>query len=226
MTGDPVRQSQLLLARLVRPGPTPGTRLDDMDEQQREQVFAVGAGQVASLSERLKAQTGFEAAGARVLDYGCGVGRTAVAFAQSAEHVYGLDISQSVLAEAARYAEHANLTNVEWMDAGRLGELAGQYDLVVSFYVLQHIPSREGERIFETLVRGLRPRGAGAIHIALRPSHPTASRNYLYRLMHTYSLDRIGRILGDLGVMEWHARFHPKPKGQVHEDVTLIFRKD
>jgi 2-polyprenyl-3-methyl-5-hydroxy-6-metoxy-1,4-benzoquinol methylase len=165
-----------------------------------------------------------------VLDFGCGVGRNALALAERSEYVYGLDVSPAVLREADRNANRRNLTNVEWMDAERLPELDGRYDVVVSFYVFQHIPTRQGERIIDTLVRGLRPGGIGAIHVTLPPSFRKLDGSYLYRRMNSYSLTRIAKLLADASVTEWHAKLHSRPvpgtSQRSYEETTLIFRKD
>jgi SAM-dependent methyltransferase len=234
ITDDPIHRWQLWVWRAghLLPGRAPETtRLDGLDEAARERLYEGGYQQVAALAERIEAQTGRALDDScRVLDFGCGVGRNALPLAERCEYVYGLDVSPAVLREADRTAKQRNLSNVEWMDAGRLAELNGRYDLVVSFFVFQHIPSREGERIFTTLVRGLRPGGVGAIQVTLRPSFRSLNRSYLYRLTNSYSLNRLGRLLAGEGITEWHARLHPRrgpaTKRPSYDDVTLIFRKD
>jgi 2-polyprenyl-3-methyl-5-hydroxy-6-metoxy-1,4-benzoquinol methylase len=230
---DPVHLSQLFVwraAHLGRANSADATRLDDMDEAGRERFFTKGAEQVATLAARIEAQTGFTLEGQRALDFGCGVGRNALALAERCEHVYGLDVSPAVLREADHNASRLKLSNVEWMQADRLEELDGRYDLVCSFFVFQHIPSREGERIISTLVRGLRPGGVGAIHVTLPPSFRRLDRSYLYRRLNCYSLSRLGKLLADQSITEWHAKLHPRPVSgtdeRSYEDATLLFRKD
>jgi 2-polyprenyl-3-methyl-5-hydroxy-6-metoxy-1,4-benzoquinol methylase len=233
MIYDPVHLSQQLLWRAghLRGGNSADTtRLDAMDEAGVERFFNKGAEQVQTLAARIEAQTGCTLESRRALDFGCGVGRNALALAERCEYVYGLDVSPAVLREADRNAARRNLTNVEWMDAGRLAELRGRYDLVVSFFVFQHIPSREGEGIIDTLVRGLRPGGVGAIHVTLPPRFRALDRSYLYRRMNSYSLSRLGKLLADASVTEWHAKLHSRPVGgtneRSYEEATIIFHKD
>jgi cyclopropane fatty-acyl-phospholipid synthase-like methyltransferase len=227
---DPVRRWQLSVSRLVRRTDLATTRIDDLDATAREAVYERGRTHIAALAERMQSQTGFTLESHTALDFGCGVGKNVLALAQRCEHVYGLDISPAVLAEADRNAKRLNLDNVEWMDAGRLEGLSGRYDLVVSFFVFQHIASREGERILTTLVRGLRPGGAGAIHLTLRPSLRRIGRSYMYNLMNSYSLNRISKLLADEGITEWHAKMHGRPLAgeprPTYDEVTLLFRKD
>ena len=146
--------------RLLQGEPEETTPLDRMDEAGRERFWEKGRGEVSRLTERLERQTGFTLEGKRVLDFGCGVGRNAVPLAERCEHVYALDVSPKVLVEGARIAGEKGLANIDWMDAGELATLSGSYDLVISVFVFQHIPAREGERAFRTIVQGLRPGGA------------------------------------------------------------------
>jgi trans-aconitate methyltransferase len=247
MVYDPVHQGQLYLRRggkLLR-GKGARTVAEEaerrrVDGPERAQFFEMGQRQIAKLASDIEAHTGCTLKSRRALDYGCGIGRLALPLAERCEHVYGLDVSSSTLQEADLNAQRANLTNVEWMDAARLGELSGQYDMVLSKEVFQHIPSREGERIFAMLLRGLRPGGVGAIHMPLRPDRPLAGFlghrktaegaayrpdfSHLYMLMNTYSLNRLGRLLADAGVTEWHTKWHGRLKA--YDAVTIIFRKD
>jgi 2-polyprenyl-3-methyl-5-hydroxy-6-metoxy-1,4-benzoquinol methylase len=233
MIYDPVHLSQRLLWRAghIRGTESPDTtRLDAMDEEARERFFRKGSEQVDTLAARIEAHTGSTIESRRVLDFGCGVGRNALPLAERCEYVYGLDVSPAVLREAERRAQGRNLTNVEWMEAGRLAELDGRYDMVISFFVFQHIPSREGERIIDTLVRQLRPGGVGAIHVTLPPPFRALHRSYLYRRMNSYSLSRLGQLLADSSITEWHANLHSRPvpgtDERSYEEATVIFRKD
>jgi SAM-dependent methyltransferase len=249
---DPVHQLQLYLRRAghLLQGPSlDSTRIDHLDEDGLERYYDAGSRKLEEVASRLERLTGSELESRTALDFGCGVGRLALPLAKRCRHVYGLDISPAVLREADRNAKRMDLNNVEWMEAGRLAELSGRYDLVMSFYVFQHIPSREGERTFAMLVRGLRPGGVGAIHMTVRPSRPLTglfrwTRNtgrrerpvkrvrgvdwsYPYMLMHSYSINRLGRLLAEAGVNEWHARWHETAAdGRSNETVTIFFRKD
>jgi 2-polyprenyl-3-methyl-5-hydroxy-6-metoxy-1,4-benzoquinol methylase len=223
---DPVRQWQSYVSRagnLLVKDSLETTRLDNWDDAARERFYEKGEQQVATLQARIEAQTGRSLESCRALDFGCGAGRTALPLARRCEYLYGLDVSQARLREADRNAKRLNLSNVEWLEAEALADLSGQYDLVVSFWVFQHIASREGERIFATILKGLRPGGVGAIHFALRPRFRGSGLSYLYMLTNSYSLHRLGRVLADEGITEWHARWHTQP---VTDDVTIIFRKD
>ncbi len=249
MAYDPVRRWQLYMRRagnVVQRGSTETTRLDGVGEEGREALYRRGHQEIELLAARIEAQTGRTIEARTVLDFGCGVGRIALPLAERCEHVYGLDVSPAVLREADSNAKRLGLTNVEWMDAGRLGELGGKYDMVISLYVLQHIPSREGERIFATLLQGLRAGGVGALHVSLRPpmsvtglvssggaegrsaySPLNSMRALSYMLIHSYSLNRLGRLLAAAGIVEWHVKWHARATGwRTYETATIVFRKD
>jgi 2-polyprenyl-3-methyl-5-hydroxy-6-metoxy-1,4-benzoquinol methylase len=255
MAYDPVHQWQLHLRRAANvlrsrgllAVPPESHEATPFDTATQERFFETGYQQVAKLAAQIERHTGCTLESRRALDFGCGRGRLALPLAERCEYVYGVDVSPSVLREADRNAKRMNVSNVEWLETGRLAELSGRYDLVQSAFVFQHIPSREGERIFATLVRGLRPGGVGAIHLTVRPSHPLAGFfrtkgksvpsaynpfnlvrgrdwSYPYMLLHSYSLNRIGRLLVDAGVTQWHTRFTPTTE-RSYDAVTIIFRK-
>jgi SAM-dependent methyltransferase len=238
---DPIHSGQVSLRRagesLQSLGVLPEASYDKrrLDGEARERLFDTGAKRVARLASEIEAHTGRTLDSCRALDFGCGQGRLSLPLAERCQHVYGVDVNPSALEEAKANAAEANLTNVEWLQTARLAELDGKYDLVLSMWVFQHIPSREGERIFATILRGLRPGGVGHVHFTLRPS-PLLSQlfrrsgksvgltqspwSYAYLLTNSYSLNRLGKLLADNGVNEWHARWHhPYPA------ATLIFRK-
>lgn len=101
-----------------------------------------------------------------VVDFGCGAGRLVVPFAQIAQQVVGLDVSRSMLDEAARNCTARGLGNARLlMSDDELSGLTGEYDLVHSFIVFQHIPPERGRVIFRRLLDLITPAGVGAIHI-------------------------------------------------------------
>jgi ubiquinone/menaquinone biosynthesis C-methylase UbiE len=220
-----------------------------LDAEQWERFFDTGRQHVAQLAAELEAHTGSNLGGRRALDYGCGVGRVTLPLAEHCEVVYGVDVSPSMLREADRNARRLELSNVEWVGAERLHELDGRYDMVQSALVFQHIPVREGERIFSTLLRGLRPGGVGVIHVTLGAADrltglfhwamktvPFAYNvfnlarrrawSYPHMQMNAYSLDRLGGLLAEAGIAEWHVRFMPATARLSHNSAFIIFRKD
>jgi SAM-dependent methyltransferase len=220
----------------------------------REDAADRGHERLSRLASRLESYTGASLESRRALDFGCGWGRLAIPLAKRCEHVYGVDVSSAVLQKAEGNADRANVRNIEWLQTERLGELCGRYDLLISMHVFQHIPVGEGERLFTTVVHGLRPGGVAAINLVLRPSHPWAGllgqltrpprrsasspngaggrrqsrlkmlREYRHMLMGAYSLHRLGRLLADEGVADWHVQF--RRGANPYDAATIFFRKD
>jgi 2-polyprenyl-3-methyl-5-hydroxy-6-metoxy-1,4-benzoquinol methylase len=259
MAYDPVHQSQLYLRRAgkllrshrVRALPEVDHRRRHLEGTDRDRLFDTGYKQVGRLASEIEAYTGCTLEGRRALDFGCGMGRLAIPMAERCAHVYGLEISPELLQEADRNAQRMNVTNVDWLEADRLAELSGRYDLAISVFVFQHIPTREGERIFAMILEGLRPGGVGAIHVTLRPAYSlkrflrgnngAGARSfspmslirrldwsYAYMLANSYSLNRLGVLLADAGVTKWQVNtsFAPASTRRSYEAVTIFFRKD
>jgi SAM-dependent methyltransferase len=251
MPFDPVYRGQLLVRRageVLRPAAEQVRRVDSYDEQQLAVEYERGERAFATLAARMQRFLGHGPDSRRALDYGCGMGRLALPLARRCEHVYGLDISPDVLRQADRAAKRLGIENVEWSDASRLDELHGSYDLAISMFVLQHIPSREGERIFSRILAGLAPGGIGAVHFTLRPGGPQTgsaqdgdgdgdgqdvrashagrriNRNLPYMLVHSYSLNRIARLLAREGITEWHVKWHARPGS--YDTAVVFFHKE
>lgn len=102
----------------------------------------------------------------RVLDFGCGVGRVLVAFAEKSPEVVGVDVSPAMLAEARRNCDERGLQQrielVRSDDA--LSEVEGTFDLIHSVIVFQHIEPARGHGLVARLVERLRPGGIAALH--------------------------------------------------------------
>jgi SAM-dependent methyltransferase len=103
---------------------------------------------------------------ARVLDFGCGVGRVTIPMAKIAERVVGLDVSVSMLREAHSNAQRFGIENIELGSSDDdLSKAEGEFDLVHSTIVLQHIPADRGRILFGKLVERIRIGGCGAIQL-------------------------------------------------------------
>jgi SAM-dependent methyltransferase len=102
----------------------------------------------------------------RVLDFGCGVARMSIAFAEQAHEVMGMDISSAMLAEAKLNCASRGCTNVILVQSDdALSAAPGQFDLVHSCLVLQHLEVPRGRLLFGELVNKVKPGGCGVIQI-------------------------------------------------------------
>jgi ubiquinone/menaquinone biosynthesis C-methylase UbiE len=100
------------------------------------------------------------------LDFGCGVGRILIPLAKNSLHVVGLDISESMLAEAQRNCELNHLQNIELIksDDEFSGIAEKKFNFMHSFIVFQHISPKRGEKILQNMLNHLESHGVGVLH--------------------------------------------------------------
>lgn len=100
------------------------------------------------------------------LDYGAGVGRMAMKFAETFETVHAVDISQPHLDIAAERAATLKLDNVEChrVDGDFFARMPA-YDFFHSRLVLQHSPPPIIRSVLRSLVGNLAPGGAGVFQV-------------------------------------------------------------
>lgn len=110
------------------------------------------------------------------LELGCGVGRITRALSPSFRRCVGVDISSAMIQRAREMS--ADRPNCEWVvnDAPDLAVFAdGQFDLVVSFIVLQHVPARAViSSYLRDMARILSP--GGALVVQMPASMPLRQR--------------------------------------------------
>jgi SAM-dependent methyltransferase len=143
----------------------PKFRRSQMTPEALREFFDSGRQHVTYVMQFIREDIDPTFAPATVLDFGCGVGRTLLPFAALAQQAVGLDVSPSMLQEAARNCDDQKLTNVRLISSDdSLSSLTGSYDLIHSFIVFQHIPPERGCIIFSKLLEHLAPNGIGAVH--------------------------------------------------------------
>src|SRR5947208_7622122 len=79
--------------------------------------------------------------GSRVLDVACGPGLVALALAEAAGHVTGLDLTPAMLDKARQLQRRSGLANLSW-DLGRADALPypdGAFDAVVTRFSFHHL---------------------------------------------------------------------------------------
>jgi len=144
----------------------PKYRRSKLDEQARTEFFESGRRHVDYVMKMIHTyiDPGFRPTS--VVDFGCGAGRLVVPFGRVAQQVVGLDVSPSMLNEARRNCAFFHLSNVRLLlSDDELSGLTGEYDLVHSFIVFQHIPPERGRVILRRLLDFIAPGGMGAIHV-------------------------------------------------------------
>jgi SAM-dependent methyltransferase len=127
----------------------------------RDEFFRTGEEYVAKTLSLLEARYGQIGKG-RCLDLGCGVGRVTLPLARQFAEVVGLDVSNSMLAEAQRNLRFFGVTNTTLGRSDDLLSFAAErkFDFVHSYITLQHVPVARGYRIFAAMLDLLNSDGA------------------------------------------------------------------
>jgi SAM-dependent methyltransferase len=162
---------------------------------QLDRFFERGEADVESVL-RVAQELGWQARTSSALDFGCGVGRLTRALAGRFEDCTGVDISERMLEHARRL--NADCANCHFI-VNRSSDLAlfadDTFDFVLSFVVLQHVPSARAALLYiRELVRVTRPGGLVVVQI---PSTLSARKRLQLR-RRAYGLLRTARVSPDL----------------------------
>jgi SAM-dependent methyltransferase len=142
-------------------------RKENLTPEARDKFFRTGVTHVDHVLAVLARHFGPQRLDS-VLDFGCGVGRLVVPFARKFGTATGVDVSPSMLEETRHNCQVAGLSNVTLADSDDgLTAVTGEFDLVHSHIVFQHIPRARGEALIDRLMRRVRPGGAFAIHVCI-----------------------------------------------------------
>ena len=218
-------------------------RTENLNEESLQEFFDSGEIHVDSILDEIRTHVdpGFQPMSA--LDFGCGVGRLLIPLAKRLRSVTGVDVSETMLQQARKHAEAKGLTNIEFVKGDdSLSAVRGQFDLVHSVLVFQHIPVHRGERIVQAMMERMHDGSVGVLHFTYsrsierpRPSLRDRWRRFRERLrlisaalrgrpmmeMNDYSISNLFRILQKAGARQVHVSFldHVNSKG-----VVLMFR--
>lgn len=104
------------------------------------------------------------AAGARVLDAGCGTGSGAKRLSQVAAHVDAVDLNADAIAFAKKTYDS---DRIAWSvgDVKTLDMKAGPYDLVTSFGVVEHLDEAHVAQYLDGIARALRAGGVALVSV-------------------------------------------------------------
>ena len=101
------------------------------------------------------------------VDFGCGVGRLTLPISKSGfGKVYGVDISEGMLAKAMLHTREMNFgEDIKYLTS--LSSISEKVDFVHSYIVLQHIEKRIGYDIISQMAQMLNVEGVIAIHVPI-----------------------------------------------------------
>ena len=165
--------------------------------------YATGAAEIEAVLSRAR-QLGLQTSGQSALDFGCGAGRLTRPLASHFELVTGVDVAPGMLELAQRdnpvRGRCRFLLNTR-PDLAMFG--TGEFDLVYSSIVLQHISPGLTRAYLPEFARVLRPGGSLIVHL---PTHPRwTMRGFVYRFLPQSALGLIQRrLLGYAAPMRMH----------------------
>ena len=142
-----------------------------------EQFFATGTAHVAELMGYLDSLLPNLPRGA-ALDFGCGVGRLTQALCAEFRQVCGVDVSPTMIRLADEFNRWPNQCRYLVNDQPDLSSFeGGEWDLIHSHNVLQHIAPAATARYLGEFVRLLTPYGVAVFQLPCRPRfRPAGSR--------------------------------------------------
>jgi SAM-dependent methyltransferase len=165
--------------------------------------YAGGAAEVERTLSRAAA-LGMPVAGQQALDFGCGVGRLTRPLADRFELAVGVDIVQEMLNLAERdnpVADRCRFVRNAEPDLSLFPD--GEFDLVYSSIVLQHLPPSLIRVYLAEFARVVRPGGSLVVHLPTRPRR--TPRGCCYRLLPPSALGLVQRrLLGYPAPMRMH----------------------
>lgn len=133
-------------------------------------VYDHDANPLPALEEPRMWEAAGDVRGLKVLDLGCGTGRHAIPLAAAGARVTAVDFSDGMLAEARRKAQGAGVRFVAHDLHEPLPFAVGEFDVVFSGLVLEHLRDLDG--FFGEAHRVLRPGGRAVVSAA----HPAMFR--------------------------------------------------
>lgn len=102
----------------------------------------------------------------RALDFGCGVGRLLAPLARLSAAAVGVDVAPKMLELCAANLQRMGITNATLVQGDdRLSGLAGEFDFINSYIVLQHIPPERGLPLLGNLLDRLQVNGFGSLQL-------------------------------------------------------------
>ena len=88
-----------------------------LDEEKIGEFYASGEKDVAKFVSTFRRYFGNDFRPQRALDFGCGVGRLAIAMARTTNNVTGVDVSPAMLRIAADNARKENISNIQFVES-------------------------------------------------------------------------------------------------------------
>lgn len=141
-------------------------RSDRLTGYEKEEFFHSGEEHVKKILATLR-EINPSFSPSRSLDFGCGVGRVAIPLARESTSVLGVDVAPGMLSEAEKNACERGADKVCFSQT-----ITGQFNLIHSAMVFQHIPPHRGLQILSDLASRVEP---GGMIVLQMPYHRDAA---------------------------------------------------
>lgn len=131
------------------------------------------------------------------LDFGCGVGRMTAPLSKIANHVDALDLSSGMIEIADQYLKENSIDNVTLVDTSMDAFLPKlhKYDLVFSWFVLQHNPAPRALDLLGKLCQSISKSGVGIIYIYTRVKDISKSTMSSAMQMHELPMEDVVKVI-------------------------------
>jgi ubiquinone/menaquinone biosynthesis C-methylase UbiE len=191
-------------------------RRSDLTEKNKTDFFRSGYDYIDDVLSNIRKYIDAEFTPKKTLDFGCGVGRLVIPLAEIAEHVIGIDVSESMLNEAEKNCESRSIRNVSFLKSDdHLSILNSNYDFIHSFIVFPHIPVKRGERIFRNLLEHLKDGGVCVIHF-------TYAKTYKVKRLIPWIKNYIPLAKNFINLIEGRHFFYPQMQMNSY-DLNKVF---
>lgn len=137
-----------------------------LTDEDRAAFFETGREYVAFLLSNIRSHFDPSFEPHDVVDFGCGVGRLAIAFAETGAEVTAVDVADAMLEELRRNTTERGISTLRILPLNSFIEGSkGSFDLVNAYITFQHIPPSEGTRLYEMLLSSVKAGGYCAVHL-------------------------------------------------------------
>lgn len=131
----------------------------NLTREAEEEFFATGEAWARHVIDTVRERLSRTFSPHAILEFGCGPGRVAVAFAEHAPSVVAADASPAMLALAKANAQRLGRGHILFQSDEELFASPRRFDLVNASLVFQHIPPSEGLPLLTRLLGKVAPNG-------------------------------------------------------------------
>lgn len=129
-----------------------------------------------------------------VLEYGCGPGRLAYAFARRGFDVTAVDVSPTMLALARSNCEARNVRGIGFRSVEEFLQGTQTFDLVNATLLLQRMPPRFGLEILEQLIARVAPGGYLHVQVPYRSSRTHLANALMTARRHSALVNKVVNV--------------------------------